>query len=482
MSNRLSEESSLYLRQHRDNPVDWWPWGEEALARARAERKPILLSIGYSACHWCHVMAHESFEDAATAQVMNALFVNIKLDREERPDLDKIYQLAHQALARRGGGWPLTVFLTPDDLLPFYAGTYFPPQARHGLPAFVDVLRGVRRWFDERPQEIEQQNAALGEFLADYGKEAVALDRLDATPLALVRERIAANFDADNGGHRGAPKFPAATELALLQALAREGDTEAGSMATLGLRRMAERGLHDHLGGGYFRYCVDAEWSIPHFEKMLNDNAALLAIYAEAAAHSGEAEFLAAAEGIVAWLQRDMALDGGGYASALDADAEGEEGRYYVWTREQIAAGLTASAPADFDAAYGLDARAQLRRSGLAPAASRRIRSAPGLCRRTRSLAPASCTARPAGTRRQAPHQRQCTARKRVGTRGRVPATRRLESPERGPARHAARLRLARGSPLRPRPGTWPRRRRVSRRSRLSAGCPARAVAMRMAR
>ena len=356
MSNRLSEESSLYLRQHRDNPVDWWPWGEEALARARAERKPILLSIGYSACHWCHVMAHESFEDAATAQVMNALFVNIKLDREERPDLDKIYQLAHQALARRGGGWPLTVFLTPDDLLPFYAGTYFPPQARHGLPAFVDVLRGVRRWFDERPQEIEQQNAALGEFLADYGKEAVALDRLDATPLALVRERIAANFDADNGGHRGAPKFPAATELALLQALAREGDTEAGSMATLGLRRMAERGLHDHLGGGYFRYCVDAEWSIPHFEKMLNDNAALLAIYAEAAAHSGEAEFLAAAEGIVAWLQRDMALDGGGYASALDADAEGEEGRYYVWTREQVAAVLTASAPADFGTAHGLNA------------------------------------------------------------------------------------------------------------------------------
>ncbi|MCI1710487.1 MAG: hypothetical protein LKM39_09420 [Chiayiivirga sp.] len=243
----------------------------------------------------------------------------------------------------------------------------------------------MRRWFDERPQEIAQQNAALGEFLADYGKDAVALGSTGRDAAGTVRERIAANFDADNGGHRGAPKFPAATELALLQALAREGDTEAGAMATLGLRRMAERGLHDHLGGGYFRYCVDAEWSIPHFEKMLNDNAALLPIYAEAAARSGEAEFLAAADGIVAWLQRDMALDGGGYASALDADSEGEEGRYYVWTREQVAAVLTASAPADFGAAYGLNAAPNF--EGRAWHLQRRAAFDPrrGLCRRTRS-------------------------------------------------------------------------------------------------
>jgi uncharacterized protein YyaL (SSP411 family) len=280
------------------------------------------------------------------------------VDREERPDLDRIYQLAHQALTQRGGGWPLTVFLTPEDLIPFYAGTYFPRAAAPWVAEFhARCCKECGAWFDQLgDQEVAQQNAALGEFLADYGKDAVALDRLDAMPLASVRERIAANFDADNGGHRGAPKFPAATELALLQALAREGDTEAGAMATLGLRRMAERGLHDHLGGGYFRYCVDAEWSIPHFEKMLNDNAALLPIYAEAAARSGEAEFLAAADGIVAWLQRDMALDGGGYASALDADSEGEEGRYYVWTREQVAAVLTASAPADFGTAHGLNA------------------------------------------------------------------------------------------------------------------------------
>jgi uncharacterized protein YyaL (SSP411 family) len=354
--NRLANESSLYLRQHADNPVDWHPWGEAALALARRERKPILLSIGYSACHWCHVMAHESFEHDATARVMNELFVNIKVDREERPDLDKIYQLAHQALSRRGGGWPLTVFLTADDLLPFYAGTYFPPQPRHGLPSFVEVLRGVRRWHDEHPQELTQQNAALGEFLADYGNEAVPRDALDPEPIARARANIGAAFDPEHGGHRGGPKFPPATELELLLRLHRDGDAEAGAMATLTLRRMAERGLQDHLGGGFFRYCVDARWDIPHFEKMLYDNAALLALYAraDADADGGEAEFRAAADGIVTWLEREMRAEGGGYASAIDADSEGEEGRYYLWSPDQVATELGAAAPA-FARRYGLD-------------------------------------------------------------------------------------------------------------------------------
>jgi uncharacterized protein len=358
MPNRLASENSLYLRQHADNPVDWQPWDAEALALARREQRPILLSIGYSACHWCHVMAHESFEDEDTARVMNALYVNIKVDREERPDLDKIYQLAHQALSRRGGGWPLTVFLSPDELVPFYAGTYFPPLPRHGLPSFVEVLRGVRRWYDEHPDERAQQTQALAEFLKDYGREGRRPTTLDAAPVAEARRRVEASLDLEHGGHRGAPKFPPATELELLQRLGRDGDSAADAMAELTLRRMAERGLQDHLGGGFFRYCVDARWDIPHFEKMLYDNAALLGLYAEAAARGGDAEFIDAADGIVGWLQRDMLLSEGGFASAMDADSEGEEGRFYLWTRETAAAALQDEPEferAALFAAYGLN-------------------------------------------------------------------------------------------------------------------------------
>ena len=358
MSNRLAAESSLYLHQHADNPVDWWPWSEEALATARAADRPILLSIGYSACHWCHVMAHESFEDADTGAAMNRLFVNIKVDREERPDLDRIYQLAHQALTRRGGGWPLTVFLDPHTLVPFYAGTYFPKQPRYGMPGFGEVLRGVRDWWDTRRDQVRQQNEALQDFLGDYGKQAQHAGELSDLPLLKARERIASAFDDVNGGHRGAPKFPHAGELEWLLALAERGDGEAARMAGVTLGAMAARGLHDHLAGGFFRYCVDERWDIPHFEKMLYDNAQLLPVYADAAVVFDDASFRQAAEGIVTWLQQEMRADGGGFCSALDADSEGEEGRYYVWDRESFDMALDEPLRAIAGLHYGLDREA----------------------------------------------------------------------------------------------------------------------------
>ena len=349
MPNRLSRETSPYLRQHADNPVDWWPWSDEALAAARETGKPILLSIGYAACHWCHVMAHESFEDEATARVMNALYINIKVDREERPDLDKVYQLAHQALARRGGGWPLTMFLTPDDRLPFFAGTYFPKAPRYGMPAFVQVLEGVRRWFDEKPNEVRAQNASLAAFLAEHGRTEAHADALDDRPIRIALERIAASFDAENGGHSGAPKFPHASEIELM--LAAGGEAER-TMARKTLSTMAERGLRDHLGGGFFRYCVDAQWDIPHFEKMLYDTAQLLPLYARAA---HDAAFAAAVRDAGSWLVGEMSARSGGFFSSLDADSEGEEGRYYVWDRDEIRAHLDADEYAVIERRFGLD-------------------------------------------------------------------------------------------------------------------------------
>ncbi|MEO7433449.1 MAG: thioredoxin domain-containing protein [Dokdonella sp.] len=359
MSNRLALETSPYLRQHADNPVDWWPWSDEALAAARAQRKPILLSIGYAACHWCHVMAHESFEDEATAHVMNALYINIKVDREERPDIDKVYQLAHQALTRRGGGWPLTVILAPDDLLPFFAGTYFPKVPRQGMPAFVQVLEGVHAWFDSKADEVTAQNGALAKFLAGHGRDAASQDALDDAPIHRALEQIAASFDQINGGRRGGPKFPHASEIELLLAFARRGDEDDRAahahMARRTLERMADRGLTDHLGGGFFRYCVDDHWEIPHFEKMLYDNAQLLPVYAHASVALAVPAFGDDTRACASWLVHDMQAPEGAFFSSLDADSEGEEGRYYVWQRSEVNALLTADECAVAVARFGLD-------------------------------------------------------------------------------------------------------------------------------
>ncbi|TAN07702.1 MAG: thioredoxin domain-containing protein [Rhodanobacteraceae bacterium] len=356
--NRLLNASSPYLRQHALNPVHWQPWEAATLAHARATDTPILLSIGYSACHWCHVMAHESFEDPATAAAMNAGFVNIKLDREERPDIDQTYQLAYQALNGRGGGWPLTVFLDPQNLTPFYVGTYFPPTTRHGLPGFPDVLQRVRAYFDAHRDELRVQAGQLREWMQHAQPGAAGAPPGADTASATAMQRLAARFDARNGGNTGAPKFPRPAELEWL--LDQRGDGNAGAMARLTLDAMAARGLQDQLGGGFFRYCVDADWTIPHFEKMLYDNAQLLPVYARTAAADGGGEFRtrasAAARGIALWLARDMSAPHGLFYSSLDADSEGAEGAFYLWTREQLRAAVPAADAVLAEQAFGLDA------------------------------------------------------------------------------------------------------------------------------
>ncbi|MCB1937748.1 MAG: thioredoxin domain-containing protein [Rhodocyclaceae bacterium] len=356
MHNRLSAEPSPYLRQHADNPVHWWPWCDEALALARTEDKPILLSIGYSACHWCHVMAHESFEDPATAEVMNRLFVNIKVDREERPDLDQIYQNAHQMLAQRAGGWPLTMFLSPDGV-PFYSGTYFPREGRYGLPGFVDLLTRIDAAWRTQRAEIVAQNAAVIDALARTG-EVGRSDTAQFTdaPIHAAVDGLAQRFDARYGGFGEAPKFPHPPDLALLMQRYRAGgNPRAGEMLRRTLQCMAAGGLYDQIGGGFCRYSVDARWEIPHFEKMLYDNGPLLALYAEAAVVWDDARFRQVAEETAAWALREMRSPEGAFWSALDADSEGEEGRFYVWTPDAVEAAVGAHDAALARAAWGLD-------------------------------------------------------------------------------------------------------------------------------
>jgi uncharacterized protein len=335
MANHLAGETSPYLLQHANNPVDWRPWGEQALTLARASDKPILLSIGYSACHWCHVMAHESFEDPEIAAVMNELFVNIKVDREERPDLDHIYQSAHQMLTGRSGGWPLTMFLTSDGT-PFFGGTYFPDVPRHGLPAFADLCRNVADIYRHRRGDIAEQNRTLREMLADTLPHPAAKVSLDDTPIRIGRDFLLRNYDSRFGGFGDAPKFPHASDLTFLLRQAAAGDGRSREAVMTTLTRMAEGGIYDQLGGGFCRYSVDERWEIPHFEKMLYDNGPLLGLYAEAWEASHDPLFARVVEETADWALREMQMSDGAFASSLDADSEGEEGRFYVWQRDEI--------------------------------------------------------------------------------------------------------------------------------------------------
>jgi uncharacterized protein YyaL (SSP411 family) len=360
--NRLSLATSPYLRQHAHQPVDWYPWGPEALERARREDRPILLSIGYAACHWCHVMARESFDDAPTATLMNELFVSIKVDREERPDLDRIYQMAQTIITQQGGGWPLTMFLSPDDHMPIFGGTYFPPTPRHGLPAFPDLLRRVARYWREQRRSVHEQGEQLRTIFASLLPEPAPRDtQLDRTPLVAARAALERRFDREAGGFGGPPKFPQPGSIERLLrdwAGSQHGeapDLQALYMATLTLTRMAEGGLRDHVGGGFARYSVDGAWRIPHFEKMLYDNGALLALYAQTSIATGDPLYADAAHGTADWALREMQAPHGGFHSSLDADSEGEEGRYYVWSREEIASLLPDDEFAVMRARYGLD-------------------------------------------------------------------------------------------------------------------------------
>ena len=352
-SNKLINETSPYLLQHAHNPVQWYAWNAESLALAKKENKPILLSIGYSACHWCHVMAHESFENEAIAEIMNSHFINIKVDREERPDLDKIYQTAHQLMLNRPGGWPLTVFLAPEDQLPFYAGTYFPAQARYQMPAFPELLQQLSDFYHNSQEQVSASKNALQQALKDYqkphnnGREAISSE-----PFNILREELKQAYDAVNGGFGQAPKFPHLSSLEGLMHYQNltvqqgQNDSSGLEMVMFSLKKMASGGVYDHLGGGICRYSVDDYWMIPHFEKMLYDNGPLLSIYCDAwqlseqlskaSDRSNSVLFKRTVEETADWAIREMQSPEGGFYSTLDADTEGQEGKFYVWDRDEV--------------------------------------------------------------------------------------------------------------------------------------------------
>ena len=333
--NRLINEQSPYLRQHAYNPVDWYPWGEEALARAKAENKPILLSIGYSACHWCHVMERESFEDPETARMMNELFVPIKVDREERPDLDQIYMDAVQAFAGRGG-WPLTMFLTPDGG-PFFGGTYFPPQDRHGLPAFKRVLASVDQAYRERSQDVAHNVEKITQAVSALSDYSAPGDELPRTVVAEAAAALARHYDRTYGGLGEAPKFPNSFAFSLLlRALDISADPTYAEIVERTLTHMAKGGIYDQIGGGFHRYSVDQQWLVPHFEKMLYDNALLSRLYLDAARALDRREFMDVARDIFEYVMREMTSPEGGFYSTQDADSEGEEGKFFVWTVPEV--------------------------------------------------------------------------------------------------------------------------------------------------
>jgi uncharacterized protein YyaL (SSP411 family) len=363
--NALKNETSPYLLQHADNPVDWYPWGDEALKLARSQDKPILLSIGYSACHWCHVMAHESFEDEQTATLMNRLFVNIKIDREERPDIDKIYQAAHQLMQRRPGGWPLTVFLDPGDHRPFFAGTYFPKEARYGMPAFTELLNKANEHFQTNRDAVSEYGQSIVAALQHINTAQPADgDLLSGGSLPAVREALEQTFDNQHGGFGDAPKFPHPTNLERLMRHWRNAalggrddgpDKQAMFICALTLSRMAEGGIFDQVGGGFCRYSVDAEWSIPHFEKMLYDNGQLLALYAQFWQISGDETYRRVALDTAGWVLREMRTPEGAFYAALDADSEGVEGRFYSWNPDEVRGILTGDEYTVFAPRFGLD-------------------------------------------------------------------------------------------------------------------------------